>query len=124
MNPPQLGGGLKYKFILIGMLIMLLSVSAVNAAELSNITADSDVLSLDVSQDNSTELSSENEMSTLIQNNTISDFNGEYAINSTDLSSNLINIDTSNIDYTGLVISYSNDMGSNLKSSSVPSGKL
>lgn len=123
MNPPQLGGGLKYKFILIGMLIMLLSVSAVNAAELSNITADSDVLSLDVSQDNSTELSSENEMSTLIQNNTISDFNGEYAINSTDLSSNLINIDTSNIDYTGLVISYSNDMGSNLKSSSVPSGE-
>ena len=102
---------------------MLLSVSAVNAAELSNITADSDVLSLDAPQDNSTELSSENEMSTLIQNNTISDFNGEYAINSTDLSSNLINIDTSNIDYTGLVISYSNDMGSNLKSSGVPSGE-
>ena len=89
-SPPH-GGGVKMKhsFILFFSIILILSsFSAVNADELSNMT-DDDVLSLDVSLDKSTELLSENEESALIQNNTISDFNNvEYAINSTNLSTN------------------------------------
>ena len=80
---------MKHSFILFFSIILILSsFSAVNADELSNMT-DDDVLSLDVSLDKSTELLSENEESALIQNNTISDFNNvEYAINSTNLSTN------------------------------------
>ncbi len=99
-----LGRGVKCKFMLIGMLVMLLSVSAVNAAELSNITADSDVLSLDISHDGSIELLGENEKSvinttedyksnTLCENNNISDFNsGEYDVNISALSNDFISL--------------------------------
>ena len=113
---------MKYNFILFFSIILILSsFSAANAAELSNMTEEN-VLSLEVSRDKSIELSCEDEKkSKLIQNKTISDFNNsEYTINETDLSSNLINLDTNNMDYTGLLISHSNDMRSNLKSSGVP----
>ena len=115
---------MKHSFVLfLSIILILLSFSAVNAAESSNMTYDG-VLSLDVSQDNSTELLSEDEkISTLIQNNTISDFNNsEYTINVTELSSKDINLDTNNMDYTGVLISNSDDLWGNinLKSSSVP----
>ena len=109
---------MKYNFVLfLSIILILLSFSAVNAAESSNMTYDG-VLSLDVSQDNSTELLSEDEkISTLIQNNTISDFNNsEYAINGTDLSANFINLDMNNMNYDGLKVSISNVQYGNLKS--------
>ena len=115
---------MKHRFVLfLSIILIFLSFSAVNAAESSNMTYDG-VLSLDVSQDNSIELLSEDEkISTLIQNNTISDFNNsEYTINVTELSSKDINLDTNNMDYTGVLISNSDDLWGNinLKSSSVP----
>lgn len=103
---------MKHSFILFFSIILILSsFSAVNADELSNMT-DDDVLSLDVSLDKSTELLSENEESTLIQNNTISDFNNsEYTINNTDLSSNFIN---PNIINNGNNLKFSNIQYENL----------
>ncbi len=86
---------MKHSFILFFSIILILSsFSAVNADELSNMT-DDNVLSLDVSQEKSGELLREDEESALIQNNTISDFNSEYDINSTDLPSYSI----SNVQY-------------------------
>ena len=89
------GAKMKHSFILFFSIILILSsFSAVNADELSNMT-DDNVLSLDVSQEKSGELLREDEESALIQNNTISDFNSEYDINSTDLPSYSI----SNVQY-------------------------
>ena len=106
--------------VILIIFIVLISVSTVNAVELNNVT-DCDVLSLDVFWDNSTELLSEDEkISTLIQNNTISDFNNsEYAINGTDLSCNFINLDTNNINYNSLNYSISNVQYGNFKSNSL-----
>ena len=106
--------------VILIIFIVLISISTVNAVEL-NVT-DGDVLSLDVSPDNSTELLSEDEkISTSIKNNTNSDFNNsEYTINRNDLSSNLKLIYTHNINDNGLILSnFINDMWGNINSNGI-----
>lgn len=125
MNPLQLRG-MEYKFILMSMLIILLSISAVNGVELNNMTTDSDLISLDIPHNDSLELLDENEKYVFYNTTEDHKSNGNNSIfdfNSSDYNNISILSNDSCFNINGLTISISDIQSGNLQSNGV-SGEI